>query len=296
MKLTWHRSHSVANKPPKVVKSAIIHEAAGDLLPSCDDRGDISDAQQSKLACNVIGDAQQSTSACNESFVDLGRAKRHKKFMFVAARPPKRRKKSHSDQSIKGDVSATSTRQSSTMALPKASVQVVDDKADPQMPLQVQQSQRQSSNTAEDRPVLTSHEEGVQMHLLAPSTDVGDLDMPPLIEGDPSSRSVTWQQQDLNWVSPACQQPSENIDLESLEQCLEIQRRPLNTPSPSFATDISLGFTQNLWDEDLDEQSPSSAAHSTTSDLFAQDMMMSIPQMCYSTLTDKFYGLLDMCK
>ncbi|KIW53474.1 hypothetical protein, variant [Exophiala xenobiotica] len=294
MKLTWHRSHSVANKPPKVVKSAIIHEAAGDLLPSCDDRGDISDAQQSTSACNVIGDAQQSTSACNESFVDLGRAKRHKKFMFVAARPPKRRKKSHSDQSIKGDVSAISTRRSSTMALPKASVQVVDDKADPQMPLQVQQSQRQSSNTAEDRPVLTSHEEGVQMHLLAPSTDVGDLDMPPLSECDPSSRSVTWQQQDLNWVSPPCQQPSENIDLESLEQCLEIQRRPLNTPSPSFATDISLGFSQNLWDEDLDEQSPSSAAHSTTSDLFAQDMMMSIPQMCYSTLTDKFYGLLDM--
>ncbi|KAK5239859.1 hypothetical protein LTR40_014205, partial [Exophiala xenobiotica] len=125
--------------------------------------------------------------------------------------------------------------------------------------------------------------------------------MPPLIEDDPSS-SVAWHQQDLNWISPPCQQPSENIDFESLEQCLEIQRRPhLNTASPSSyaaAADVSLGFARNLWDEDTDEQSqsPCSAAYSmAASDLFAQDMtMISIPQMCYSDLTDKFYGLLDM--
>jgi hypothetical protein len=175
------------------------------------------------------------------------------------------------------------------------------------VPLQLHQSRSQgSSKIAEDRTDLTtSHDEEVHIAPLpSPSADIVDIDMmPSLIEGDPSN-SVAWHQQDLNWISPPCQQPSENIDFESLEQCLEIQRRPhLNTASPSSyaaAADVSLGFAQNLWDEDPDEQSqsPCSAAYSTAaSDLFAQDMMtISIPQMCYSDLTDKFYGLLDMCK
>ncbi|KAK5464792.1 hypothetical protein LTS15_001355 [Exophiala xenobiotica] len=357
--LTWHQSHSVANKPPKV-KSALAlaitnthththHEVAGGDGRGYDDHddhhhrgdGDGSDAQAqaqqstSRLACGDSEDktdeqAQQSKSTltCKESsssssFVDLGRVnKRHKKFMFVAARPPKRRKKSLNHQSIEGgDVTgtatatATSRRRSSTMASMKDLGQVVaadaeaETEAYPQMPLplqlQLHQSRSQgSSKIAEDRTDLnTSHEEQVHMPPLpSPCADVVDIDMmPPLIEGDPSS-SVAWHQQDLDWISPPCQQPSENIDLESLEQCLEIQRRPhLDTASPSSyaaAVDVSLGFAQNLWDEDPDEQSqsPCSAAYSTAaSDLFAQDtMMISIPQMCYSDLTDKFYGLLDM--
>ncbi|KAJ9494835.1 hypothetical protein H2202_009737 [Exophiala xenobiotica] len=269
-------------------------------------------AQQSKsaLACNE--------SSSSSSFVDLGRAnKRHKKFMFVAARPPKRRKKSLSHQSIEGgDVTATATsrRRSSTVTSAKGLGRVVSADAEGEaytkmplpLPLQLHQSRslQGSSKIAEDRTDLTtSHQEEVHMPPLpSPSADVVDIDMmPPLIEDDPSS-SVAWHQQDLNWISPPCQQPSENIDFESLEQCLEIQRRPhLNTASPSSyaaAADVSLGFARNLWDEDTDEQSqsPCSAAYSmAASDLFAQDMtMISIPQMCYSDLTDKFYGLLDM--
>ncbi|KAK5203673.1 hypothetical protein LTR47_008450 [Exophiala xenobiotica] len=359
--LTWHQSHSVANKPPKV-KSALAlaitnthththrhthththtHEAGGDVRGDgrgYDDdhhhhRGDgdgDGDGSDSRLACGGdSGDktdeqAQQSKSAlaCNESsssssFVDLGRAnKRHKKFMFVAARPPKRRKKSLSHQSIEGgDVTATATsrRRSSTVTSAKGLGRVVSADAEGEaytkmplpLPLQLHQSRslQGSSKIAEDRTDLTtSHQEEVHMPPLpSPSADVVDIDMmPPLIEDDPSS-SVAWHQQDLNWISPPCQQPSENIDFESLEQCLEIQRRPhLNTASPSSyaaAADVSLGFARNLWDEDTDEQSqsPCSAAYSmAASDLFAQDMtMISIPQMCYSDLTDKFYGLLDM--
>ena len=72
-------------------------------------------------------------------------------------------------------------------------------------------------------------------------------------------------------------------DIESLEQCLEIQHCDEITSAWSRLSTNSA------------DDSPSELDYFSSSDYAYQHSLSYIPQMCFSTLHDKFSGLLEMC-
>ncbi|KIW10679.1 hypothetical protein PV08_11643 [Exophiala spinifera] len=274
MKLTWHQSHSMVNKPPKV-KSATA-------------KGPINRATTTGVQKNHEKETHDLTNADGK-----GRT-----FMFVAARPSKRRKRSHQHQSTttNSEYASSSLRVQSVVAAGTSNGASMGDQSD--------------SAKGEMSPALLPDLSQSLEQAPAATADILQLPLPsppaiPDLEGglDPSSM-LSWHQQDLDWISPPCQQTTADLDLESLEQCLEIQRQPLplvDPPSPNFSADLNLlDLSQTLWqdeDEDLDGHftpESSSTRLSLTSDRVGQEMSVTVPQMLYSTLTEKFYGLLDM--
>lgn len=263
MKLTWHQNHSMSNRPPKVKTTP----------PQAFDQRDNSKATLGR-ALN-----KEKSPVSSATTTDHGR-----QFMFVAARAPKRRKKNHQ--------STESEAPSRARASSKISVAGPTRKPDAQASLEP--AARRSSNVtvADTLSTENASEDTIQ---LPPIPDVGDFNLDPSLNDAPVE-TTPWQHDNFNWISPPCQQPSEMIDFESLAQCLEIQQQPLDVPIPSpsmqVSTNMSLDLSRDLWTEDWND---GSSADGQT-DLVLQDIMFTTPpQICYSTLTDKFYGLLDMC-
>ncbi|KAI1616244.1 fungal-specific transcription factor domain-containing protein [Exophiala viscosa] len=270
MKLTWHQNHSMVNRPPKVKSVPIPPQESSDV---------------SRKGSIVKEDpVQKDKSPGSPTTPEQGR-----QFMFVAARPPKRRKKNH--QSM--DAGATVTprpRASSKTAIPG-----VTGKRPARTPAS-EGARRPSNVTVADTPLTDiAIEEPIQLPSLP---DVGDFNLDPALKDDPTE-SIPWQHEEFNWVSPPCQTPSAMIDFESLEQCLEIQRQPLpldmSDPSPTTSTQMSmsLDLSRDLWPEEWTDESPGGEQDLIMHDKNGHFVDM-IPQLCYSTLTDKFYGLLDM--
>lgn len=285
MKLTWHQSHSVVNKPPKVKTTT----ATG--LMNC--------------STGVQNHERQGKDTVKH---EINADKQNRKFMFVAARPPKRRKKSHHPQSAtNSEYAAFSPRRQSVTARTSSSsstgvdLDVAESGNLPNLLARLSQSHGQAPTATATG---ANQEDILQIPLPSPPA------IPDLEGGLDPSGVLSWQhQQDLDWISPPYQQTTGDLDLESLEQCLEIQQQPIplaGPPSPNFGLDLNLDLSQSLWQEEEEEEeedcdpqltlAPLMTRLSPTSDHGGLEMPMTIPQMCYSTLTEKFYGLLDMCK
>ena len=270
MKLTWHQNHSMVNRPPKVKSVAVPPQEPSDV---------------SRKGSVVKEDPGQKDKSPGSPTTP----EQNRQFMFVAARPPKRRKKNN--QSV--DSGATTTPR--PRASSKTSLAGLASKPPAQTAASAA-ARRPSNVTVADTPLTDiANEEPIQLPSLP---DVGDFNLDPALKDDPAE-SIPWQHDDFNWVSPPCQTPSAMIDFESLEQCLEIQRQPLphdmSEPSPpSTQMSMSLDLSRDFWPEEWTDESPRDGQ-----DLVMQDknghFVDMIPQLCYSTLTDKFYGLLDMC-
>ncbi|KIV79093.1 hypothetical protein PV11_06679 [Exophiala sideris] len=268
MKLTWHQNHSMVNRPPKV-KSVPIQPQESNDVPR---KGSIVKGNPSQ-----IDKSPGSPSTSEQS----------RQFMFVAARPPKRRKKSH-QVTDSGATNETPRRRASSKTA------IAGPTVDRPTQTPASEAARRPSNvTVADTPLTDIvSDEPIQ---IPPLLDVADFNLDPALKDSPTE-SIPWQQGEFNWFSPPCQQPSEMIDFESLEQCLEIQRQPLpmdlSHPSPpSTHMSMSLDLPRDLWPEEWTEESPGDGQDLVMQDKNFVDM---IPQLCYSTLTDKFYGLLDM--
>lgn len=273
MKLTWHSNHSMVDKPPKV--RSTTSQAVGSFTRPVT-------SYQAKRK-EPVGRLEQT----GDDGRKYSSSKSAQRFKFVPPRPNKRRKKTMESVSGSGDLKEAglsyhdvTTRIQSTGGMPLE-----------QLP---------DLSTPAAQPIPTARDfVNDDTDALLSSLPI-DLDSPGLIAPSLSGKSPSgpfeWPQLDVDWIPPPPQHPSENLlDYESLEQCLEIQQQRFRAPSSVYSLEMNIGRSGSLWDDVVDDSSSTSRRSSTSSDLLPQSQLTLVPPVCYPTLTDKFYGLLDMC-
>jgi hypothetical protein len=123
--------------------------------------------------------------------------------------------------------------------------------------------------------------------LLSPAEFRGSSDLTPktpsLAQGRDFSAGV-WQSTLLDSEIVPEVQNIHSPDIESLEQCLQIQQY---TDSPgAWSHPTTSGNTTDSWSE---------AGYVSESEYTYHMSLSQIPQICFTTLHDKFSGLLNMC-
>jgi hypothetical protein len=129
--------------------------------------------------------------------------------------------------------------------------------------------------------------QGSTRALLSPAEFRGPSDLTPkspsLAQGRDFSTAV-WQPTLLDSEIVPEVQNIHSPDIESLEQCLQIQQY---TDSPgAWSHPTTSGNTTDAWSE---------AGYVSESEYTYHMSLSQIPQICFTTLHDKFSGLLNMC-